>query len=150
LEDWLTYWANRPPTKRGSVCARDWVRGVIKTVRDFVRWLNRSDKFEWRKPPEYEDRLPVRIKDTTEELSQEPEVKRYKRDELATLWEYATPRDRVFVLLALNCGFGLREIATLRTGQIKVKGDKAIIKRRRTKTGVWCKWVLWPETAAAL
>ncbi len=148
LDDWLAYWSARPRNKRNKPCSRDWCKSVIKQIRDFVRWLNRSD-YGWRKPHEYEV-LPVRVKTTHDELAADEEPARYRRSELAVLWEYAVPRDRVFMLLGLNCGYGLREIATLRVSQIKFKDGKGVIRRRRTKTGVWGRWVLWPETVAAL
>src|SRR5262249_20617016 len=68
--------------------------------------------------------------------------------ELAALYEYATPIERLYLLLALNCGFGIGEIATLRTSQVNL--DKRYIRRKRGKTGVLGFWRLWPEIVAAL
>jgi integrase len=149
LEKWLTAWGNRPTTKKGKPCSRDWAKGCIKTIRDFVRWLNRSDDFQWEKPRQYEV-LPITIRETSDEIAEEETVKRYLREEIAVLWEYANPRDRVYFLLGINCGFGLGEVATLRTKQIHYRGERAFIIRRRRKTKVWGRWELWPETVKAL
>ena len=37
----------------------------------------------------------------------------YRLDELCVLYKYATPLERLFFLLGLNCGFGQAEIATV-------------------------------------
>jgi hypothetical protein len=52
--------------------------------------------------------------------------------------------------LALNCGFGNREVATLQFAEV-IHGKKhSFIKRHRGKPGVYAEWVLWPETVEAL
>lgn len=131
----------------------DWAKGVIKTVRDFVRWLHRSD-FDWKKPSDYEV-LPSRVKKLNEEKAIVHRVPRYKRDEVGVLWEYGGPVERVWMLLALNCGFGISEISTLRLDEIietDAEGEPVPprIDRRRTKTETYMKWRLWPETVTAL
>src|SRR5262249_42009007 len=74
----------------------------------------------------------------------------FKVGELKTIWEYAKPWDRALILLALNCGFGKREIATLQPGEIVEKKGRTYIKRHRTKTDVYGEGLLWPETVEAL
>jgi hypothetical protein len=54
------------------------------------------------------------------------------------------------ILLALNCGFSKREIATLQTAEIVQRKDRTFIQRHRTKSDVYGEWELWPETCAAL
>lgn len=148
IDDMLRYWKNRPITKRGTVASRDWVRHVIKVLRAFIRWLNRTKQFSWRKPEEYEV-TPIRIKELPQEQAARAtseQVQRYKRDELITLFKYATPLERLFLLLGLNCGFGQREIETLYTNEIQ--GN--YIKRIRRKTGVYGMWCLWDITRQAI
>jgi integrase len=149
LQDWLRHWANRPVAKHGKPVSRDWAKSCIKTIRDFVRWLHRSSLFDWSKPAQYEV-LPMPVRANAEDQAAEVQdrVRRYNRDELGTLWQYAAPRERVFLLLGLNCGFGLREIATLRLHEVDL--DKGSIQRKRTEPGVFARWKLWPETVEAL
>ena len=70
------------------------------------------------------------------------------QSELVTLWKYATPLERVFIILALNCGFGNGELVTLRMEEIDL--DKGRIARNRRKTRIAGRWKLWEETIAAL
>src|SRR5262249_7140511 len=84
-------------------------------------------------------------------------VKTYTADELAILYEYATPWQRALMLLALNCGFGQAEVATLQLSEVHLgrrhpkygmSGDW--IMRLRYKSVVYGEWSLWPETVAAI
>jgi hypothetical protein len=147
IEEWLLQWGNRPQGMRGQPLSPAWCQGVIKTIRDFLRWLNRSE-FNWTRPSAYEV-LPIRIKNTEAETGGVKQL-RYTSTELAALWEYALPLDRVYLLLGLNCGFGKGEIGNLWIAEIVTKGDKTFIVRRRRKTNVFGQWLLWPETVTAL
>lgn len=122
-------------------------RNTLIALRQFVRWLARSAAFRWEMPRGYAfprcriDKLPAdRVK----------RRQHFKRAELALLWEYGHPWDRATILLALNCGFGKREIATLQRGEIVRKKGRTFIRRRRTKSDVYAEWEVWPETCAAL
>ncbi len=148
IDAWVMSWQNRPNGANGTPVSAEWARGVIKTIRDFVRWLSKAG-MGWKRPNDYEV-LPARVKTTTAEVSQLHVVKRYKTAEVKTLWETAVPSERVFIALALNCGFGEGEIKTLRLDEITIKDGKGTIRRTRTKTGVYSEWGLWPETVAAL
>jgi hypothetical protein len=146
IDEMLAYWTNRPATKRGHPMARDTVRDIVKIFRRFLRWAHREGV--WSKPPGYEV-TPIRIGLLSEEFSKQAraeQVARYKRDELVTLYRYATPWERLLLLLALNCGFGRAELSTLRRDEVRGK----FIKRIRRKTGVYGEWYLWPETRMAL
>lgn len=147
LDNWLMAWKNRPKTAKGEMCSPETAKQVIKVIRYFVKWLHRSSDFSWTKPADYEV-TPVTIRETPEELARSEKIVRYRTEELSTLWEYAGPRERVYMLLGLNCGFGKREVSTLRIDQIDL--EKGAIHRRRTKTGIWGLWKLWPETVAGL
>ncbi len=158
-EDLLATWQRRPISKRkGTPRSVETVRDVIKRIRQFLPWLHRSS-FNWRLPDDY---TPARIslKYTAAELSAraQPHGRRtYKVDELCTLWEYASPWERLLIIVGLNCGFGAAEIATLQQDEITIDsphGPYAIhgdfIERIRFKTGVYGEWMLWPETVRAI
>ncbi len=159
IEGLLATWQRRPISKRkGTPLSVETVRDVIKRIRQFLPWLHRSP-FNWRLPDDY---APARIsiKYTAAELSAraQPHGRRtYKVDELCTLWEYASPWERLLIILALNCGFGAAEIATLQLDEITIDGPHghypihgSFIKRIRFKTGVYGEWMLWPETVRAI
>lgn len=149
LDRWILTWANRPETAKGGTSSVSWCVGVIKTLREFIRWLHKTDLFAWEKPRGYEV-SPVTIRQTGDEVEAEQTVTRYKLDEVGILWQYANARDRVFLLLGLNCGFGLGEIATLRRSELHLDKPKPFIKRLRRKNKRWGRWWLWPETVAGL
>jgi len=143
----LAYWQNRPVVKKtGRPASAHTAREQIKLFRRFLRWACRAEI--WVQPNHYSV-TPVRIRTLPAEheaRATTEQVKRYKREELAVLWKYAKPLERLFIALALNCGFGAREISTLRRGEIQ--GDR--IGRIRQKSGVYGQWTLWPQTAKAL
>jgi integrase len=147
LENMVLYWSKRPQTKFGKPCSREWAVGVIKTLRDFVRWLHRTRAFDWKKPDDYEV-AAVRVPAFPEELTHEEVKPRYTKDEVATLFEYARGVERLLLLLGLNCGFGQAEIATLKLSEVCL--DKKRVRRVRTKTGAPGQWALWDVTVAGI
>ena len=78
------------------------------------------------------------------------QVETYTPDELRTLWEYAPPFQRLLILLALNCGFGKAEVASLELSEVLLRrhprerevgypgtDDDGWVLRVRHKTGVY-------------
>jgi hypothetical protein len=156
----LHCWRCRPLSKRtGRSMAVETVRDVLKRIREFLRWLHRNPAFAWRKPVDLE-MVPVRIHLTQAELSarRSPlQVKTYTVDQLATLYEVATPTVRLWMLLALNAGFGVAEIASLQVGEVFLDEvhphfglSGSFIKRIRPKSRVYGEWKLWDATVAGL
>jgi hypothetical protein len=148
IETWLAYWCRRPPSHRsGQPLAFTTVRNLLIVLRQFLRWLNRSPQFEWSLPAAFTfprcrvARLPA------ERLRKRVY---WKRSELRLIWQYARPWERALILLALNCGFGKKEIATLQPAEVVGRKGRTYVRRFRTKTGAWGEWVLWPETLDAL
>ena len=143
IDQWLAVWCKRPTGEVGPL-ALTTCRNTLIALRQFVRWLARSAAFQWEMPRGYTfprcriDKLPA---------DRAKRRQHFKRAELALLWEYAHPWDRATILLALNCGFGKREIATLQRGEIVQKKGRTYIRRHRTKSDVYAEWELWPETS---
>src|SRR5262249_10453961 len=107
IEDLVRYWQQRPAGKRGKLAVSS-VKNVIKQFRPSLRWLNRAREFEWQNPFDL-DIPPVRVRRTPAEMSarlKSTQVETYDLDELCFLYEYATPIQRLVILLGLNCGFG--------------------------------------------
>jgi len=159
IEGMIDHWKNRPLTKRGKPASPDTVKGIIKTIRHFVRWLNRNPNFNWRKPPDLEF-MPVRISLTHSENAKRIrtlQVDTYTKEELITLCQHATGLERLLLLLALNCGFGQAEIASLQVDEIYLDQKHphydqtgSWIRRIRYKTGVYGEWKLWDETVQGI
>lgn len=93
-------------------------------------------------------------------------VDTFSLDELRLLNRYATPIERLYLLLGLNCGFGTKEIATLTIGEIflhqalpadeqEVFGFKStnadsFVSLVRNKTTIVGKFLLFPQTTQML
>jgi hypothetical protein len=110
----------RPMGQRGKPVSQEFTKNVLKRVRHFLRWLNKNPDFDWRKPTDLEFGQ-VRIPTTPQEKASRikpAQVTTYSLEELQTLWDYATSFERLLMLLALNCGFGRAEIASLQVGEI--------------------------------
>ena len=54
-------------------------------------------------------------------LARPTQVETYTPDELGKLWEYAPPFQRLVMLLALNCGFGKAELASLEMDEVLLR-----------------------------
>jgi hypothetical protein len=144
--------ANRPPVKRGGTpCSPKYAGACLKTVRQWVRWL--SKHYEWRRPEDWEEATRHQPKVSGDERAKRRAavaLSTYTDDELATLNRYASPAEQAMLLLGLNCGFGGKEVATLRPDEVFRQDDGVYIKRCRLKSGIYGEWKLWPETIAAL
>ena len=159
IEAMLTFWRNRPMSKKGKPIAVDTAKDMIKRVRSFVKWLNKERSFRWSKPAGLEWEA-VRVERTHEEKSARlsaAQVDTYTIEELVTLYEYANPWERLLTLLALNCGFGQAEVVTLLTSEIRLRRrhdhyrrEGSFIKRLRNKTDVYGEWSLWDATVAGV
>lgn len=161
------YWALRP-NKKGTekpITVRS-AENYIKRWRHFLWWLHESEQFRWKAPSDL-FRLKVKVRRTAKETQatiSPIQVKAFTNEELVTLYKYATPLERVYILLGLNCGFAVSEFGTLRLDQIFLRQkhgfDNLIhydsnpgqswIKRVRLKSKVYGEWLLWPQTVAAI
>lgn len=152
-----TYWMSRPPSQapgaNGKPIAVNTVNNRLKTTRRFIRWLHRSDAWNWRAPDEWEEavRFNLRRVQTEEELLQSaegPDV--WHIDELQVLYKVATDRERCLLLMGLNLGFAQSEIVSFRTDDIKLNAEPPQVNRVRRKTGKAFAAKLWPQTIQAL
>lgn len=80
-----------------------------------------------------------------------PHPQFYSPDEVRTLFNAATPRTKLYIALALNCGYRQTDIATL--DHRMIDWDQGIIERDRHKTkkkGIRQRHKLWPVTLQLL
>jgi hypothetical protein len=148
IDAMLLYWANRPALEGGGAYAFTTCKHQVRLIKHFLKWLHKNGDFAWKKPTDYEfDR--IRVLAHPHEIAKRitpHQVQTFTKDQLALLWRYATPLERVFLCLALNCGFGIGEIATLRDDEI----HDGYIKRLRHKSKVYGEWKLWTITLEAI
>jgi hypothetical protein len=167
VEEMFRFWRQRP-FKMGSKkpISRKSAENYIGELKRFFRWLHKSQDFDWRKPENFDEiktKVDAAPGDKQRKLVQ---VDTFSLAELQLLNEYATPLERVFLLLGLNCGFGVAEIASLLIGEVVLfKGHEArhqellgyqttksdsFIKRIRRKNGVYGEHILFPQTVVAM
>ena len=167
IQAMVDYWRARPVVKGTNkpITVRT-AQNHIKQIKEFFRWLHKNSDYEWRKPEDFDD-LVVSVKSNLREKAARVSpiaVDTYQLDELCILYKYATPFERLFFLLGLNCGFGQAEIATILVKEIEllkrhsherllgfVSTEKdSFIRKIRPKTEVYGEWLLWHETVEAL
>ena len=166
VEEYIDVLRLRPNGQSGNPVSVSWTSNCIKQFRHFLRWLHKTPEFRWKRPIDLE-LTPVRIPLSAQEKSalvRSTQVQTYTIEELRRLWEYASPFQRLLILLALNCGFGRAEVASLELAEVlshqKHPNEREVgypsreedgwIRRVRHKTGVYGEWKLWPETVAAV
>lgn len=167
IQAMVDYWRARPVVKGTNrpITVRT-AQNHIKQIKEFFRWLHKNSDYGWRKPEDFDD-LVVSVKSNLREKAAKVSpvaVDTYGLDELCVLYKYATPLERLFFILGLNCGFGQAEIATVLVKEVEllkrhshetllgfVSTEKdSFIKKIRPKTEVYGEWLLWPETVDAL
>jgi len=122
IEKMYRFWRQRPlkRTKNGEErrMSHSSIRHYVGELHRFFKWVHRSKDFAWRKPEDLDDidrSIPL---DTETVKRRIRKVDTFQLDELRLLNRYATPIERLYLLLGLNCGFGTKEIATLTIGEV--------------------------------
>jgi integrase len=141
IEDYRNHTLNLPISQYtlrriSQATARD----RLKTVRALFRWSWKMHIIE---------NLPRNSDDVAKIANAaQPEVLTYTLEELGTLWDNASNRTRCYMALALNCGYGQKDISELRMGEINWQGK--YIERDRSKTGIRARHKLWAITLQLL
>jgi integrase len=124
---------------------------IVKRIKHFFEWLDLSDDWKWDKPPKF-GKIDYKIAPLTNDEKHEKKIDRdnwrISDDEIKILYSYATPVERVLILLGLNCAFGAGEIGNLRIPYVKFETQE--IDGIRFKTGNDTRHHLWEETIAGL
>lgn len=173
-QELLDYWRMRPLTndkriKKARPMARKTCENHVSELMRFFRWLHRAKEFGWRKPEDF-DVLRTDVRDIQDERTEilHTQVRVYLPDELAILNKYATPLERLLLLLGLNCGFKGAEQGTLlldhvfldtphpnakylkETQKYECRPEDQFILYKRNKTKVYGEFLLWPQTVEVL
>lgn len=144
----VQYFRGRPDISAGKPMAVATVQTTVKAIKALYDWLDIADN--WEAPRRF-DRI-FRVKYT--QLMTAAEVKAsgngqdvYTVSELKSLWKAATPRQRLYLGLALNTGELAQGIASLTKADVIKQGEALVVDRHRNKTGVRGVYPLWPEVA---
>jgi integrase len=126
-------------------------QAINKKIKHFFDWLDLSDDWQWSEPPRFR-KLTYKVAPLTDEEKHQRKLNkerwRISDEEIQILYQYATPAERVLILLGLNCAFGAGEIGNLRIPYVKF--DSQEIDGIRFKTGNDTRHHLWPETIEGL
>lgn len=168
VEELVGYWRRRP-CKIGttSPMTAKSCSNFLGTLVRFLKWLDKSSRFDWQKPFAFSD-MDTKIRRLTSDHAKKSleQVDTFSLDELRLLMRYGMPFDRLLLLLALNCGFGRAEIGSLLVGEVhlfkghsereqeildyKTTNQDSFIKRIRRKSGVYGEHILFPLTVEGL
>lgn len=167
VERMVRFWRQRPPKKDSEdrITVKS-ASNYIGELRRFFAWLHRSNRYPWRKPDDFDDIDVTVDRDHEGKQRKLAHTPVFTLDELVLLNRYATPLERVMLLLGLNCGFGAVEIATLTIGDLYLfkahsrrhreildfdsTNKDSFIKRVRRKNGVYGEFLLFPQTVEAI
>lgn len=127
--------------------AAETLKGMLRAAKQFVKWLDSTDKFHWRIPRGSDDcfKMPSGLRGGG------GGPRTFATEELQRLYQNArTNRLRLLMLLQLQCGFYQEDCATLTPAMCHLNAPQAYIQRPRHKTKQPGKWWLWPETETLL
>ena len=172
LESMFRYWRRRPSSNRRTTetepkrVTKKSAQNYIGELKRFFRWLHRSRAFSWRKPEDLDEINCSVDSDPVADQKRLVQANVFTLEELRLLNRYATPLERVLLLLGLNCAFGAAEISTLLIGEVflnqghepdhqellnyRSTNADSFIKRIRRKNNVYGEFLLFPQTAAAM
>jgi hypothetical protein len=173
-QELLDYWRMRPLTKprkkrHATPMEARYCENHIAELNRFFRWLHKTSEFDWRKPEDF-DELETRVKDLPEERTKIDflNVEVISLEQLAILNKYATPLERVLILLGLNCGFKGAEQGTLRFDHLfldrphpyastieertgfELRPEDRFVLYSRNKSKVYGEFLLWQQTLDGL
>jgi len=100
--------------------------------------------FNWAYELHICDQLPRNLRTFTAVQLPRPKIKTFTVEEVQGLWGAADTRLRCFMTLALNCGYGAKDISDLKISEID--WNAGFIDRDRSKTGIRQRHKLWPVT----
>jgi len=168
VKELVAYWRRRPArAKTKEPMTAKTCSNYCSTLMRFLKWLDQSSQFDWSKPFAFSD-IDTRIRTLVSDHAKKSleQVATFSLEELTLLMRYAQPFERSLILLALNCGFGQAEIASLLVGEVylfsghserhceilnyKSTDADSFIKRVRRKSGVYGEFILFPMTVAAI
>ena len=129
-------------TLHGRTYAPETIRTTLHFARTAFDYLDTRGRWDLTRRAEKLLR-PRRTRSATT-------IRVFTREELRDLYAHASPLLQAALLLGLNCGFTTADLSGLSHEHIVTEGEAVVAVKARSKTGVGGRWVLWPETVAAL
>ena len=133
---------------RHKTYSPDYAHTILRTVKQFVRWAHRMRiidlrprNLDGRECDDLAIKIPVKA------------VATFKVAEVHKLLDNATPRTRLFILLALNCGMTQQDISDLHPSQVDLMAGTITRKRSKTRdceNAPVVRYKLWDKTARLL
>jgi integrase len=111
------------------------IRDAVTTVKQMVEWVWCNRLL---------DEMPQNLKEFGRVNLPQSKPRTYEPDELVSLYQKARGAFKLYILLAINCGYTQFEIASLERGMVDF--TTGIITRNRPKTRVKQHSKLWPIT----
>jgi integrase len=152
LTVFVEHFLARPTSKlKGKPMAVESVKRVFQYTRSL---LEEIDGDQWDGPKAWRKLFKVRwvtLLTPAEQKIIANGKHTFETQELVDLYQLGNARQRLYLLLGLNCGFGQGEISTLMRSDVDIKA--AVIDRIRHKTraiAVRGSWVLWPQALELL
>jgi integrase len=109
---------------QSGVFSRTYAADVFKSCKMFIRWLHETEVL---------DSLPRNLTSRSLQVTVDrPTVQTYTVEGIRTVYNAASPRVRLYVLLALNCGMTQVDIAVLKP--LDVDWHNGTLTRKRAKT----------------
>ena len=115
------------------------VKNLLGTLKTTLQWCYEHELIE---------SLPRNTRTIAAIKLPDPNPQSYTPEEVKRLFNDASERTRLYILLALNCGYTQMDISTLDHRMIDWK--TAVVTRPRHKTGQDSKSKLWPITLELL
>ncbi len=168
IEAMVSYWRNRPQTKRGAKCSIGFASKMIQQLYRYLRWLDQQPKHRWSMPQGVErlKRAPnsLREDDHRQQTAFRSTTKQtYMPGELAVIARHADEFGRAMIGICVNCAFGASEIGQWRTSDFhlsKCHPHAAVLGMQSTDADSWVvgnrpkttnygEHLLWDEVAKA-
>ncbi len=169
IEAMVSYWKNRPKTKRSPHCSIEFASKMIQQLYRYLRWLDQQAKYRWSMPHGVE-RLKRTPNDLREDDERRPTAFRsvtkptHTPQQLAVIAQFTDDFGRALIGVCANCAFGASEVGQWKTSGyhlfkshphaalvgIQSSDADSWIVGSRPKTGNYGEHLLWEEVAKAV
>jgi hypothetical protein len=141
---------NRPVSRKtGDPLDAKTCSKTIGEFKRFLRWLDMLSGTGWELPPKFVF-IETRVKEVETDDVEAEGTETYTPQQLAILNQHATPIERFFMLLGLNCAYGADQAGRLRIREIHLEDAEPQIRRVRRKKGIKGCHLLWKPTIDAI
>lgn len=165
IEKIISYWKQRPETKRGGRCSIEHSRKMIKIFGRLLRYIEANYKWTIPKGVNSISKKPIDLKsDEYTTAFNSNTTPTYTPEQLGIIAEHTDQFGKMMISLCVNCSFGAGEVGQWQTknihlnsahphadvlGIVSTDADSWIVGIRG-KNGVYGEHLLWEEVARAV